>query len=61
MQLGSYKYTVLGQGICSSQDFFNYITDEHTKVDEDFCVLKNIDDFYFFRKLYKDLKNKLGN
>ena len=26
-QYGNYRYTVLGQGICSSQDLFNWITD----------------------------------
>ena len=47
-QLGTYEFTVLGQGICSSQDFFNYITDGQTKLVEDFNVLKNIDDFLLF-------------
>ena len=37
-QMGNYLYTVLGQGICSSQDLFNYVTDGETKLDEDFDV-----------------------
>ena len=47
-QLGNYRFTVLGQGICSSQDLFNFITDGGTKLDEDFNCLKNIDDFLLF-------------
>ena len=37
-QMGNFKFTVLGQGICSSQDLFNYITDGNIKLDEDFIV-----------------------
>ena len=55
-QYGTYRYTVLGQGICSSQDLFNWITDGGTKLDEDFQVLKNIDDFCVFGKTLKDLE-----
>ena len=39
-QMGNYRYTVLGQGLCSSQDLFNLITDGITKIDEDFQILK---------------------
>ena len=60
-QLGSYNYTVLGQGLCSSQDFFNYVTDGHTKLDEDFSVLKNIDDFLPFEETLDGLNKKLQN
>merc|ERR1712215_242924 len=59
-QLGSYKYTVLGQGICSSQDFFNYITDGHTKLDKDFCVLKTIDNFLLFSETLQGLEEQIG-
>ena len=55
-QYGTYRYTVLGQGICSSQDLFNWITDGGTKLDEDFQVLKNIDDFCLFGKTLEDLE-----
>ena len=55
-QYGTYRYTVLGQGICSNQDLFNWITDGGTKLDEDFQVLKNIDDFCVFGKTLKDLE-----
>ena len=46
--MGNYRYTVLGKGICSSQDLFNYITDGGTKLDKEFEVIKNIDDFLVF-------------
>ena len=55
-QYGTYRYTVLGQGICSSQDLFNWITDGGTKLDEDFQVLKNIDDFCLFGRTLEDLE-----
>ena len=46
------------QGICSSQDLFNYVTDGETKVDEDFDVLKNIDDFCIYPETLAGQKNK---
>ena len=57
-QMGNYCFTVLGQGICSSQDLFNYITDGGTKLDEDFQVLKNIDDFLVFSDMLEGLEKK---
>ena len=35
-QMENFKFTVLGQGICSSGDLFNYITDGNVKLEEDF-------------------------
>ena len=58
-QYGTYRYTVLGQGICSSQDLFNWITDGGTKLDEDFQVLKNIDDFCLFAKTLPELEKQI--
>ena len=58
-QYGTYRYTVLGQGICSSRDLFNWITDGGTKLDEDFQVLKNIDDFYLFAKTLPELEKQI--
>ena len=55
-QYGTYRYTVLGQGFCLSHDLFNWITNGGTKLDEDFQVLKNIDDFCLFRKTLQDLE-----
>ena len=49
--MGNYRFTVLGQGICSSQDLFNFIIDGGTKLDEDFNCLKNIDNFLLFIRL----------
>merc|ERR1712002_1011205 len=58
-QYGTYRYTVLGQGICSSQDLYNWITDGGTKLYEDFQVLKNIDDFCLFGRTLKDLEAQI--
>ena len=58
-QYSTYRYTVLGQGICSSQDLFNWITNGWTKLDEDFKVLKNIDDFCLFGRTLKDLEEQI--
>ena len=55
-QYGTHRYTVLRQGICSSQDLFNWITDGGTKLEEDFKVLKYIDDFCVFERTLKDLQ-----
>ena len=58
-QYGTYRYTVLGQGICSSQDLFNWITDGGTKLDKGFNVLKNIDDFCIFAKTLEELEMQI--
>ena len=58
-QMGNYHYTVLGKGICSSPDLFNYITDGRTKLDEDFQVLKNIDDFLVFSETLEGLEKQI--
>ena len=58
-QMGNYRFTVLGQGICSSQDLFNFITDGGTKLDEDFHCLKNIDDFLLFSDTLEGLEEQI--
>ena len=58
-QMGNYRYQVLGQGICSSQDLFNYITDGGTKLDPEFQVLKNIDDFLVFSDTLEGLEHQI--
>ena len=58
-QMGNYRFTVLGQGICSSQDLFNFITDGGTKLDEDFQCLKNIDDFLLFSDTLEGLEEQI--
>merc|ERR1712215_327267 len=55
-QFGTYRYTVLGQGICSAQDLFNYITDGSTILEAEFKVLKNIDDFLLYGNTLEDLE-----
>ena len=47
-QFGNYKYTVLGQGLCSSQDLFNFITRGTTQTDPTFKIIKNVDDFCLY-------------
>ena len=59
-QMGNYRYTVLGQGICSSQDLFNYITDGGTKLDKEFQVLKNIDGFLVFSDTLEGLEKQIN-
>ena len=58
-QYGTYRYTVLGQGICSSQDLFNWITDGNTKLDDQFNVLKNIDDFCVYSETLAGLEKQI--
>ena len=58
-QMGNYCFTVLGQGICSSQDLFNLITDGTTKLDQEFNVLKNIEDFCFYSDTLAGLQKQI--
>ena len=58
-QMGNYRYTVLGQGLCSSQDLFNLITDGTTKIDEEFQVLKNMDDFCVYSDTLEGLEEQI--
>ena len=57
--MDNYHFTVLGQGICSSQDLFNFITDGVTMLDEDFNCLKNIDDFLLFSDTLEGLEEQI--
>ena len=58
--MGNYRHTVLGQGICSSQDLFNYVTDGERKLDEDFDVLKNIVNFCAYSETLAGLEKQIG-
>ena len=58
-QFGNYRFTVLGQGICSSQDLFNFITDRGSKLEEGFNCLKNIDDFLLFSDTLQGLEEQI--
>ena len=57
-QMGNYRYTVLGQGLCCSQDLFNYITRGSTQTDPTFKIIKNIDDFVLMETQLKNLNIK---
>ena len=58
-QMGNFRYTVLGQGLCSSQDLFNLITDGTTKIDGEFNVLKNVDDFCVYSDTLEGLEKQI--
>merc|ERR1712215_186357 len=58
-QFGNYCYKVLGQGLCSSQDEFNYITKGSNQIDKTFKIIKNVDDFCLFGSSIEDLENKI--
>ena len=53
------RYTVLGQGLCSSQDLFNLLTDGSTKIDPEFNILKNVDDFCVFSDTLEGLEKQI--
>ena len=57
--MGNFRYTVLGQGLCSSQDLFNLITAGTTKIEEEFNVLKNVDDFCVYSDTLEGLEKQI--
>ena len=58
--MGRYKFTVLAQGVCSSSDIFNYLTDGDCRRDNS-GALKNMDDILLHAKTIPELKIKLEN
>ena len=58
--MGRYKFTVLAQGICSSSDIFNYLTDGECRRDNS-GALKNMDGILLHAKTIPELKAKLVN
>ena len=58
--MGRYKFTVLAQGVCSSSDIFNYLTDGDCRRDSS-GALKNMDDILLHAKTILELKTKLEN
>ena len=58
--MGRYKFTVLAQGVCSSPDIFNYLTDGSCRRDNS-GALKNMDDVMLHRRIIGELKGKLEN
>ena len=58
--MGRYKFTVLTQGVCSSSDIFNYLTDG-SLIHDNSGVLKNMNDVLIPGRNLKGLKDKLEN
>ena len=52
---GNFCLKVLGQGLCSSQDLFNYLTRGTTLTDTDFQIVKNVDDFLIWAATLEEL------
>ena len=59
-QQGKFAYTVTPQGVSSSSDLFNLITDGDTRYDGTNC-LKNCDDWLLFGSTLEEVKRKLTN
>ena len=59
--MGRYKFTVLAQGVCSSSDIFNYLTDGSMRRRDSLGALKNMDDILLHGSTLKELKYKLEN
>ena len=59
-QLPCYKFTVLTQGVCSSSDIFNFLTDGSMRYDNNGAI-KNMDDVPLYDRTIKELKKKLEN
>ena len=58
--MGNFRYTVLGQVLCCSQDLFNFITSGSTKTDPSFNILKNVDDFCLFSDTIEGLEMQIN-
>ena len=59
-QMGNFRYTVLGQGLCCSQYLFNFITSGSTQTDPTFNILKNVDDFCLFSDTIEGLEMQIN-
>ena len=59
-QQGRFAYTVTPQGVCSSSDLFNLLTDGQVRYDGT-GTLKNMDDWLIFGKTLEELQDKLNN
>ena len=57
---GNYCLKVLGQGLCSSQDLFNYLTRGTTLTDTDFQIVKNVDDFLIWAATLEELEVQIN-
>ena len=54
-QQGRFSYTVTTQGVCSSSDLFNLLTDGEARYDGTGC-LKNMDDWLLFAPNLEELE-----
>ena len=57
--MGTFRYTVLAQGVCSNGDLFNFLMEGGCKLDADFKVLKNIDDFLIYANTLEELEEQI--
>ena len=57
---GRFFYTTLSQGITSSSDFWNKITDGNCRIDTELQIIKNMDDFLIGGETIQELENKLN-
>ena len=59
-QEGRFSYTVTPQGVCSSSDLFNLLTDGTTRYDST-GTIKNMDDWLLFGATLQELEEKVLN
>ena len=57
---GNFGLKVLGQGLCSSQDLFNYLSRGTTLTDTEFQILKNVDDFLIWAATLEELEVQIN-
>ena len=57
---GNYVLKVLGQGLCSSQDLFNFLSRGTTLTDPNFQILKNVDDFLIWASTLEELEEQIN-
>ena len=56
---GRFQYTTLSQGITSSSDFWNKLTDGSVRIDSELGVTKNMDDFLIGARTLDELEAKI--
>ena len=59
-QAGRFFYTTLSQGITSSSDFWNKITDGECRIDVELQIIKNMDDYLIGGETIQELEYKLN-
>ena len=58
--MGRFRYKVLAQGVCSSSDIFNFLTDGNIRHNSS-GALKNMDDILLHGRTLEEVKAKLEN